>query len=354
MADKALRVGVIGLGIGRKHIEGYRTHPGCTVAAVCDLNEERRNALANEFEIPGRYDHSAAMFADADLDVVSVCTPNSLHRPLAEEAFAAGCHVLCEKPIATNAADGEAMLAAAGAAGKRLGMNFSFRFTAQAAALKARVDAGDLGDIYYGRTMWHRRRGVPGWGGWFGQKAMAGGGPLIDLGVHRLDLALWLMGYPEPVWVLGQTWNGITGEQVADTGSKFDVEDFAAGTIRFANGAMLGVEASWASNQRPNERMETRLYGTKGGLVHENIGEGYDFRAELTCERSGALWDDALHEPAPVPPPSMWHFIESIEKDVPHPADGKEGLVVQRLLDALYESASTGEPVKLAAPQTAT
>ena len=342
-----LRVGVIGLGIGRKHIEGYRTHPGCAVAAVCDLNADRREAIAEEFDIPGRYAETAAMYAAEELDVVSVCTPNSLHRPLAEEAFAAGCHVLCEKPIATSAADGEAMLNAADAAGKRLGMNFSFRFTAQAAALKARVDAGDLGDIYYGRTVWTRRRGVPGWGGWFGQKTLAGGGPLIDLGVHRLDLALWLMGYPEPTWVMGQTWNALTGEQAGDANVKFDVEDFAAGTIRFTNGAVLSVEASWAANQAPNERMETRLFGTKGGLVQENVGGGYDFRAELTCERGGTLWDETLHEPAPVPPPSMWHFVDAILKDAPHPAPGSEGLVVQRLLDALYASAASGEPVKL-------
>ena len=342
-----LRVAVIGLGIGRKHIEGYRTHPGCEVAALCDLDEAKLSAMADEFRVPATYRDAATMFAEANLDIVSVCTPNSLHRPLAEQAFAAGCHVLCEKPIATSAADGEAMLAAAEAAGKRLMINFSFRFTAQAAALKARVDAGDLGEIYYGRTVWTRRRGVPGWGGWFGQKKLAGGGPLIDLGVHRLDLALWLMGYPEPVWVMGQTWNALTGEQAGDAAVKFDVEDFAAGTIRFADGQVLSLEASWAGNQLPNERMETRLFGTKGGLVQENVGGGYEFRAELTRERGGTLWDETLHEPAPVPPPAMWNFVEAITKDEPHPADGRQGLVVQRLLDALYESAASGEPVRV-------
>ena len=342
-----LKVGVIGLGIGRKHIEGYRTHPGCEVAALCDLDEAKLSAAAEEFRVPATFTDTDRMFAEAGLDVVSICTPNSLHRPLAEAAFAAGCHVLCEKPIATSAADGEAMLAAADAAGKRLMMNFSFRFTPQAAALKARVDAGDLGEIYYGRTLWTRRRGVPGWGGWFGQKKLAGGGPLIDLGVHRLDLALWLMGYPEPVWVMGQTWNALTGEKADDASVPFDVEDFAAGSIRFAGGQMLSLEASWAGNQRDHERMETRLFGTKGGLVHENVNGGYDFRAELTCERGDVLWDETLHEPAPPVPPSMWNFVEAITADAPHPADGAQGLTVQRLLDALYRSAATGEPVRV-------
>ena len=320
-----LRVAVIGLGIGRKHVEGYGAHPGCEVVALCDLNEDRLNTMADEFAIPERYTDTAEMFAAANPDVVSVCTPNSLHRPLAEAAFAAGCHVLCEKPIATSAADGEAMLKAADAAGKRLGMNFSFRFTAQAAALKARVDAGDLGDIYYGRTVWTRRRGVPGWGGWFGQKKLAGGGPLIDLGVHRLDLALWLMGYPEPDWVMGQTWNALTGEQAGDANVPFDVEDFAAGTIRFKTGQMLSLEASWAANQRQNERMETRLFGTKGGLAHENVGEGYEFRAELTCERAGTLWDETLHEPPPSPRPACGSSSRRSARGAPTPPTAARG-----------------------------
>ena len=342
-----LRVGVIGLGIGKKHVKGYQTHPGCEVAAIADLDEARLGAVGDELSVPLRYTDTAKMFAEAELDAVSVCTPNSLHRPLAEAAFAAGCHVLCEKPIATNAADGEAMLAAAEAAGKRLMINFSFRFTAQAAALKHRVESGTLGEIYYGRTVWHRRRGVPGWGGWFGQKKLAGGGPLIDLGVHRLDLALWLMDYPRPTWVQGQTWNALTGEQAGASGTPFDVEDFAAGMIRFENGAMLCLEASWAANLRENEQMETRLFGTRGGLVHRNLRGGYDFEAELTTDHDGALWDETLHEPAPVPNPAMWHFVESIANDTPHPADGKQGLVVQRLLDALYQSAASGEPVRM-------
>src|SRR5688500_6922503 len=152
-----------------------------------------------------------------------------------------------------NAAEGEDMLASARAARRLLMINFSYRFNAQAVALKKRVEAGMLGRVYFGRTTWHRRRGVPGFGGWFGRKDLSGGGPLIDLGVHRLDLALWRMGYPAPEWVIGSTWNALTGPVAAAEGKPFDVEDFAAAMIRFRDGSMLELEASWASNVKEND-----------------------------------------------------------------------------------------------------
>lgn len=343
-----LRVGVIGLGIGRKHVLGYREHPAAEVVAAADLDPARREeARGGQYAVPLLYASAEEMLAEADLDVVSICTPNKFHRPLALAAFEAGCHVLCEKPIALTAAEGEQMLAAAKAANRRLMINFSFRFNAQAVALKNRVQAGLLGRVYFGRTTWHRRRGVPGFGGWFGKKEMSGGGPLIDLGVHRLDLALWLMGYPEPEWVLANAWNALTGPVAEREGKAFDVEDFASAMIRFRDGSMLELEASWASNVRENDVMETRLFGTQGGLVHRNKHEGYEFEAEMYFEREGSQFDMQLHEPAPKPKTSMWHFIEAIRTDTPHPAPGEDGLTVQRLLDAIYLSAARGEPVRI-------
>lgn len=195
-----LRVGVIGLGIGRMHIEGWRQHPHVEVVAIADADSERLAQVGTQFEIARRYTNAQAMLDAGGLDVVSVCTPNKFHKDLTLAALAAGCHVLCEKPMAMSAAEGREMLAAAKAADKRLMINFSYRFSAASRGLKAQVDAGLFGDFYFGRSVWHRRRGMPGFGGWFGNKALAGGGPLIDLGVHRLDLALWLMGYPKPTW----------------------------------------------------------------------------------------------------------------------------------------------------------
>jgi predicted dehydrogenase len=219
------------------------------------------------------------MLAAERLDVVSVCVPNKFHLPLTLAALDAGCHVLCEKPMALSAAEGRQMLAAAQRAGKRLMINFSYRFSAQSRALKAQVDAGTFGDFYFGRTVWHRRRGMPGFGGWFGQKALAGGGPLIDLGVHRLDLALWLMGYPQPTWVLGSTYDPIARAAAAQVGQGLRRgRPGQPAYIRFANGASLVLEASWAANIREAELMETRLLGTQAGSAAAQPGRGLRLR----------------------------------------------------------------------------
>ena len=239
------------------------------------------------------------------------------------------------------------MLATAETAGKRLMINFSYRFTEQSQALKDRVDAGELGEVYFARTVWHRRRGMPKFGGWFGQKALSGGGPLIDLGVHRLDLALWLMGYPRPVWVMGSTYNPIATALAAAQGVAYDVEDLAAAMIRFENGATLVVEASWAANIKERELMETRLLGTEGGLVQRNLNETYEFEAEMYVERDGAQYDVKLHAPRRRVRSAMHHFVECLINDMPHTATGEEGLLVMEILDAIYESASKGEPVRI-------
>jgi len=344
---RKLRVGVIGLGIGRSHIKGYRSHPAAEVVAVADPNKDRLQTVADEYKVPKRYLSAREMLDKEGLDVVSIATPNKFHKPLTLAAFRAGCHVLCEKPMAMSAAEGREMMAASQKAKKRLMINFSLRFTEQSWALKKQVESGILGDIYFARTVWHRRRGMPGFGGWFGQKTLAGGGPLIDLGVHRLDLALWLMNYPKPEWVMGSAYNKIAAPLAKKERKQFDVEDLAAGFIKFRNGATLEIEASWAANIAEREFMETRLYGTKGGLVQRNIGEGYNFEAEIYVERAGCQFDLKLHPPVPAVKGSMHHFINCIQNKTPHTATGGEGLIVMELLDAIYLSAKKDRPVKI-------
>jgi predicted dehydrogenase len=352
---RRLRVGVIGLGMGRAHIEGWKQHPQVEVVAIADPDPQRLAAVGEQFGIPGRHATAEAMLAAEALDVVSVCTPNKFHKDLTLMALAAGCHVLCEKPMAMNADEGREMLAAAERAGRRLMINFSFRFTAQSRALKAQVDGGVFGEFYFGRSVWHRRRGMPGFGGWFGTKALAGGGPLIDLGVHRLDLALWLMGYPKPTWVMGATYDPIARALAEKAGKTFDVEDLAAAFIRFENGATLALEASWAANIAEAELMETRLLGTKAGLLQRNLNEGYTFDAHIFTELNGVPFDLHLHpQPAHAviattasAPSAMHDYADAILNDRPHPAPGEEGLIVMELLDAIYESARSGAPVKL-------
>jgi predicted dehydrogenase len=243
--------------------------------------------------------------------------------------------------------EAEAMRVAARRAKKRLGINFSFRFTPQSFAMKKLIESGELGDVYFGRSVWHRRRGMPGFGGWFGTKALAGGGPLIDLGVHRLDLALWLMDYPEPAWVMGSTYNSIASAIAKKQKKTYDVEDLACGMIKFKNGATLEIEASWAANIKENEQMSTRLLGTRGGLFQYNLEEGYQFKVECYQEKAGCQYDWQLHPPVPACKSSYYTFVDSIVKDIPYVVSPEQGVTVMKILDAIYQSAATGKPVKM-------
>ena len=343
---KKLRAGVIGLGMGKHHADMFDSHPHCKLAAIADLDETRLKTYVKGCPSCKPYTSTEEMLKKESLDIVSIATPNKLHRPLALAAFDAGCHVLCEKPMAMNAQEAREMLKAAEQAKRRLMINFSFRFNAHSQAMKREAESGALGDVYFARTIWLRRSGMPG-RSWFGQKALSGGGPLIDLGVHRLDLALWLMGYPKPVWVLGRTWNHLAKAYAQRQKELFDVEDCAAALITFENGAALELEASWAGHIREHELMETRLMGSQAGLVHRGLNEGYEFDSEVYLERNGIFYDLKPHNPVPLGGCAMHELCDAILNDTPHPATGEEGLVVMELLDAIYESAEKGEPVRL-------
>lgn len=344
---KTLSVGVIGLGMGSGHVRNFQSHPQSKVVAVADVDQAKLDKRGEDLGIAKRYLDPLEMLAKEKLDIVCVAVPNKFHKPLTIAALEAGCHVLCEKPMAMNAQEAEEMLTVAKKCKKRLMINFSFRFTPQSFALKKEVESGTLGKVYYARTVWLRRRGMPGFGGWFGQKKLAGGGPVIDLGVHRLDLALWLMGYPKPVWVLANTYDHIASVKAKESGKVFDVEDMGVASIRFDNGAMLSLEASWAGNTKKNEEMETRLFGTEGGLRQFNVGEGYDFDAEIYVDRDGSQYDMHLHPPVPKAKSSMHHLADCILEKKPHIATGEEGVTVMKILDAIYKSSKSGKPVKL-------
>jgi predicted dehydrogenase len=203
-----------------------------------------------------------------------------------------------------------------------------------------------VGEIYFGRTVWHRRRGLPGFGGWFGNRDLAGGGPLIDLGVHRLDLALWLMGYPAPVAVTGSTYDPIARRLAREQRKEFSVEDLGCGLIKFANGATLILEASWALNINENEQMVTALYGTKGGLVQRNVTGGYQFVAELYTEEEGNLFTKVLDRRMVQAPQSYHEFVNSILEKREPLATGEQGLKVMKILEGIYRSAATGREVR--------
>ncbi|MBF0245198.1 MAG: Gfo/Idh/MocA family oxidoreductase, partial [Planctomycetes bacterium] len=191
---------------------------------------------------------------------------------------------------------------------------------------------------------------MPGFGGWFGQKKLSGGGPLIDLGVHRLDLALWLMGYPKPEYVMGSTYNPIATAIAKKQNKIYDVEDLAVAMIKFKNNATMTLEASWAANIKEVEKIQTRLLGDKGGLFQYNLDGGYTFAAEMYKEQNGCQVDVRLKDNFPIEgaaTSAMDHLVDSIVQDKPHMATGEEGVIVMEILDALYKSAADGKPVKI-------
>ncbi|MDH7568819.1 MAG: Gfo/Idh/MocA family oxidoreductase [Armatimonadota bacterium] len=342
-----VNVAVVGLGMGRAHLRCYKECPQANVVAICDVDETRLNAVGDEYGVANRFVRYEELFGLKDLHAVSIALPNYLHAPATIGALKAGLHVLCEKPLAMNAEEGEAMVSAAREAGRQLMMHFNTRWHPSSRLARALVEEGMLGEVYFGRTGWHRSRGIPRLGGWFTTKKMSGGGPLIDLGVHRLDLALWLMGSPNPVAVTGTTYSRLGTELAARQGKHFDVEDLAAGFIRFANGASLVVEASWASNTGKREDGFTTLMGTKGGLHLDNEDEGYTFRARAYREMGGTLVEVTPRVPLPPDTPQA-AFVRCILEGKPNPAPGEDGLRVQRILDALYRSAAEGREVRMA------
>jgi predicted dehydrogenase len=344
--DERIRVGIVGVGIGAHHARGYSKCDGVEIVALCDLDTDRAQKVAEEYAVGKVFGDYQSMLAEAKPDAVSVCTPNALHAPVAIAALEAGCHVLCEKPLATNAKDGKRILdASRKAKGKfMIGMNNRFRGDTQ--LLKRFIEDGELGDIYYARCGWVRRNGIPGMGGWFTRKEMSGGGPLIDIGVHALDVTLYLMGNPKPVSVFGTTYakfgprgKGLGGWGVPVKGGTFDVEDLAAAQIRFADGATLALEASWAQHIGA-DRMYAEVYGDKAGASLDPLRvhtEKYGRPMDITPSFPNVNGHEA----------EIVHFVECIREDKQPLATAEQALDVMKILDGIYESSRTGASVQI-------
>ena len=224
-------------------------------------------------------------------------------------------------------------------------VHFNTRYQEPSRWARQIVDAGVVGPVYFGRTGWHRSRGIPGGlGGWFTTKSKAGGGPLIDLGVHRLDLALWLMDYPDPVAVSGAAYSELGKELAARQGKGYDVEDMAAGFIRFA-GATLVLEASWAITAGKRGDGFTTFLAPRAACT-SITGQGYEFSGRAYQEIGGQLVEIAPKQPLP-PLTAQAAFVRAILAGEPVPAPGEQGLQVMRILDALYQSAEEGREIRL-------
>jgi len=303
-----------------------------------DIDSERARKVAQEYSIP-KYFTDYSKLLKLDIDAVSVCTPNFLHSEMTVAALRAGKHVLCEKPMAVNAREAEEMVKVARETGKKLMIAFCNRFRSHPQLLKRYIEKGELGEIYYVRAGWLRRKNIPGMGGWFTTKAISGGGTLIDLGVHVLDLVLWLMGNPRAVLVAGATYTKF-GNRIPLKKGTFDVEDFACAFIRLETGASLVLEVSWASHIKESTGIYISLLGTDGGaelwplrIYTEKHGSFVDLEPRLE-EVSGYEEEVA-------------HFVECILEDKEPMATPEQGLEVTRILDAIYSSAETGGEIVL-------
>lgn len=342
-----VRCAVIGLGMGKGHAKGFAECPDSKLVAVADLNVKRLDQFKDQVGKGHCYTDYKQMLKREKPDVVGVALPNFLHAPVTIDALRAGAHVLCEKPMAMNVGQARKMMTAARQARRTLGINLSYRFTPQARALKDLACNGALGHVYHAYTSWTRRDGFPGFGGWFGQQKLSGGGPLIDLGVHRLDMAMWLMGSPTPVTVSGTAHYDFGVPRARKEKKAFDVEDFACGFIRFDNGASLVFEISWGGHQADPEEMCTMVMGTEGTVVHRNEGGGYNFVAEYFTEQNGHKLTSKVGPGRNAQGNAYAEFVKAVKSGKPFLATAEDGLRVQQVLDGLYASAKLKREVKV-------
>lgn len=340
-----IRVGLVGAGgWGRDHARGYTAAPNVDLVAVADVDIVKAKALAADFDIPSAYSTMEAMLADGHVDAVSIVIPNAFHAEAAMEALEAGKPVMLDKPFALSLADAERVVDKARTSGVTFMMGMNQRFNRDTQILKAAISAGTIGDMYHAKAYWLRRNGTPRVGSWFSRKELSGGGPMIDLGVHLLDVCLYLMDNFEPVGVTAATYAELAPQlpEVKEAGAAHNVEDFATALIRMRNGATVQLEASWMLHQAERNRQDVELYGSRAGAtlypvrVHRAGPDGYE-HIEL-----------ASSDTLPFPHCSRYqHFADVLQGKAEQLVSWEQSLTVQRILDGIYTSAREGREVVL-------
>jgi len=358
MPKSKLRVGIIGCGgiAEGKHLPSLTRLKDVELVSFCDIIKERADKAAAQYGVKGStvYLDYEKMLSKENLDVVHVLTPNNLHSPMTVAALEAGAHVMCEKPMAKTAEEARAMLAAAQKTGKKLTIGYQTRQAAEMQYAKKICERGELGDIYYARAEAVRRRAVPTWGVFLDEEKQ-GGGPLIDIGTHALDLTMWLMNNYEPKMAVGTTYRKLAPRKNAANAwgpwdpKKFTVEDAAFGFITFKNGATVNLEATWAINYLHVGEARCVLCGSEAGIdFHDGLrinGEK-DSRLYITKPDFSA-GGVAFYEGASTRPEheEARQWIEAVIKDKNPTVLPEQALKVTEILEAIYTSAKTGEPV---------
>ncbi|MBQ1245573.1 MAG: Gfo/Idh/MocA family oxidoreductase [Clostridia bacterium] len=356
--DTIVRVGFVGCGAiaNGKHMPALAKLPNVQMVAFCDIVRERAEASKARFGTPDAkvYEDYRELLEDKSIDVVHVCTPNRSHSFITVDALDAGKHVMCEKPMAINTAEAQKMLDAAKRSGKKLTIGYQCRQTPEVQYLKKEALAGTFGDIYYAKASAVRRRGVPTWGVFIDEYEQ-GGGPLIDIGTHSLDLTLWIMNNYKPKHCLGQTFhklNGITEDQGNGWANwdpaKFTVEDSAFGFVVMENGATIYLESSWALNTLEERGGMTMICGTKAGGDNYNgvriNGVRHNQQYTLTPKMTpaGAAFNDAIVTGAPEDVEAA-QWINAILEDKDPCVLPEEAFTITRILEGIYISAKTGD-----------
>ena len=346
---KKWKVGLIGAGnIARSaHMPVYQKHPELfEVVAVADINLERAQEAAKIFDIPHAYASAEELLANENVDYVDICVWNGSHAPVAIAAAKAGKAILCEKPMADCLEHALQMEAEVKKAGVPFMMAMVSRYGSEVQLLHEMQEAGELGEIYYAKTAYVRRRGTP--LGWFTDKSKAGGGPVIDIGVHCIDRTWFLMGRPKPVRVSSSVYSKIGNYQTKGVDrwialdsdvTAFDTEDSANAIVHFENGASMMVEASWAINA-PGATY-TQICGTKAGATLDPLTiYGENALGYLPDNRPSTLNVNAFEQ-------EILHFVDCLENGKTPMSSVEDGVNVQKILQGIYDSAAQGKEVEL-------
>ncbi len=349
-AKKRVRVAIIGCGgISETHIAAMRQIPEFDLVGGCDIKPERLELMKSKYGMTAVYEKWDDLLAQVKPDAILVCTPNGVHAPAAIAALNAGCHVLTEKPMAMTPAECKAMIAAAKANKRKLVVGFQFRYHPTSQMLVRAREAGEFGDVMFVKCQALRRRGIPNWGV-FGQKELQGGGPMIDIGVHVIEMAHYVMGSPRPVAASGNCWT-FMGNKPSETLSAwpnwdwktYTVEDMAIGQIRFETGAIMQIEASFCAHIKEDVWNFTMM-GSKGGANWDPPG--------IFSDRAGTMVNTV---PSYLPKADfgelfvrkLRNFAEGVLYNKPLEAPGEAGYAVQKILDGVYRSAAAGQEVTI-------
>lgn len=347
-----LKVGVIGAGsISQYHMEGYVSNSEVELVAICDLNEQRAREKADKYGASLVYTDYKELLANPDIDAVSICTWNNTHAMISIDAIQAGKHVLCEKPLCRSVEEALAVQEAVRNSDRILQIGYVRRHGMNAHVLRKFVEAGDLGEIYYAKASCLRRLGNP--GGWFSDIERSGGGPLIDIGVHVIDLCWYMMGKPKVKSVTGNAYNKLGNRknienysfyQAADYNAELNtVEDMANALIRFENGASLLVDVSFSLHAKEDE-LSMKIYGDKGGAEIEPqltvVGEKHNTILNMTPQIDHLSFEFEKGFKTEVA-----HFIECCQQGKESICPVEDGVEMMKMLCGIYESSETGREI---------